>query len=269
MSRQPPRFEFGKNWRGFIERSFSEERVDISRKQMLAFLGLESLEGKYFLDIGCGSGLHSLAALRAGASRVVSFDIDPQAVLTTRKLKEYAGDPSNWDVMEGSALDPDFLNRIEPADVVYSWGVLHHTGEMWKAIRYSAALMKSDGVMFLALYQDVPHMGRPMAYWVEIKRRYNEGDWVSKKRLEWWYVWEFKIGRNLRMLPSLIKRARDYKQNRGMDLFTDIVDWLGGWPFEYAPAWQVREFVEKELSLQVAKSTVHEANAEYLLVRSK
>src|SRR5262245_28023542 len=93
MSPESVRFGFGKNWEDYIEKHFSDERVEISRKHMLSFLGLDDLKGMYFLDIGCGSGLHSLAAFRSGAQRILSFDFDPDSVLTTKKLRDIAGNP--------------------------------------------------------------------------------------------------------------------------------------------------------------------------------
>jgi len=114
------RFPFGKNWEEFLERYFSEERVLQAKKSLLDFLELPTLEGLYFLDIGCGSGLFSLAAFELGASRVVSFDIDPFSVKCCQNLHKEKGSPSNWEVMEGDILDEHFVLNLEPADIVYS-----------------------------------------------------------------------------------------------------------------------------------------------------
>src|SRR5438132_186245 len=111
------RFAFGRNWREFSERHLSEERIEIAKRQMLEFLGVGHLEGKTFLDIGCGSGIHSLSALRAGASRIVSFDYDPEAVATTALMKLQAGNPARWTVMHGSAIDPDYMRSLGQFDV--------------------------------------------------------------------------------------------------------------------------------------------------------
>ena len=62
MVKEKITFSFGKNWSEFIKKHFSEERVAVSRKHILNFLKLNDLRGKYFLDIGCGSGLQSLSA---------------------------------------------------------------------------------------------------------------------------------------------------------------------------------------------------------------
>ena len=100
-----------------------------------AFLGKEDLDNKTFLDIGCGSGIHSLAAFLSGAKLIVSFDYDPQSVAATRILHRKAGEPKNWKIMQGSVLDEEFLRTLGHFDFVYSWGVLHHTGQMWQAIK--------------------------------------------------------------------------------------------------------------------------------------
>ena len=88
MSSEPITFSFGENWDQFAARYFSDERVRIAQEHLLEFLGVPNLQEKYFLDVGCGSGLHSLAALRAGAGRIVSFDVDPASVRTTRRIRE-------------------------------------------------------------------------------------------------------------------------------------------------------------------------------------
>jgi 2-polyprenyl-6-hydroxyphenyl methylase/3-demethylubiquinone-9 3-methyltransferase len=264
MTEDTKHFGFGKNWERYIQQHYSDERVEISRKHLLDFLKVQNLEGKYFLDIGCGSGLHSFAALKAGATRVISFDYDQNAVNTAARLKEYAGNPPHWSVLQGSILDESLLEKIEPADIVYSWGVLHHTGDMWIAIRNAARLMKKTGSMYIALYTDDPYFGQPKTFWVDVKRRYNHANWFGRKRMEAWYFWTFYLQKKLNGLPGLIRQAREYKKSRGMDMYTDAVDWLGGWPFEFASVEEVSRFGTEKLGLKLINLATGQANAEYL-----
>lgn len=260
------RFGFGKNWERFIRKHFSADRVERSRKSLLAFLDMPDLKGKSFLDIGCGSGLHSLAALRSGAASVVSFDFDLNSVNATRKVRQFAGNPSHWSVLQGSVLDPVFLRTMNRADIVYSWGVLHHTGAMWEAIANASGLMKDNGLFYIALYQDRPYFDRPISFWIEIKQRYNREGWMAKRRLEFWYFWEFYLQRKWKNLPAFVRQARDYKL-RGMEMYTDAVDWLGGWPFEVATVDEVERFASEKLGLTARKVLTEQANAEFLFSR--
>src|SRR5437868_5120896 len=127
------RFEFGENWRRFLEQ-LTAERIADAEQSLRNVLELPDLEGRTFLDIGSGSGLFSLAARRLGA-RVFSFDYDPQSVACSLELRRryFDGDP-DWRIEEGSALDRDYIASLGQFDIVYSWGVLHHTGAMWNAL---------------------------------------------------------------------------------------------------------------------------------------
>ena len=257
------RFGFGKNWKRYIEKNFSEERVQISQNILLGFLGFENLEGKYFLDIGCGSGLHSLAALRAGAKKIVSFDYDPDSVLTTKRLREYAGNPEHWELYQGSILDKEFLKTIEPADIVYSWGVLHHTGNMWTALDNTAALAKSGSLLYIALYDYDIQENPPPEFWLDVKQNYNRANWFGKRGMEWWYIWNFALNKELQNVPQLLKVISGYKQSRGMAFYTDIVDWLGGWPMEFAKREDVKYWADR-MGLKILTMKTGEANTEYL-----
>ena len=258
------RFGFGENWERYLKEHFSEERVQISKEHLLGFLKMNDLKEKTFLDIGCGSGLHSLAALNAGAEKIVSFDYDPHSVAATRLLKKYAGDPENWEVKQGSILDKQFVTSIEPADIVYSWGVLHHTGDMWQAVKNTKTCMKNDSLLYIALYGDDLYFDLPKSYWVEIKKQYNLVGAIGRKKIELWYFWEFYLEKKIKNIPRLIIQAREYKKSRGMDMYRDAVDWLGGWPFEFASVEEVTKFVSQQMGLELTNLTTGQACIEYL-----
>src|SRR6185369_14036983 len=125
------RFEFGKNWSRFLA-LLDERRIKEAEDSLKRMLEVETLEGKSFVDVGSGSGLFSLAARRLGA-KVHSLDYDPNSVACTAELKRrYFPNDLSWRVEEGSALDRKYLASLGTFDVVYSWGVLHHTGKMWQ-----------------------------------------------------------------------------------------------------------------------------------------
>jgi len=262
------RYGFGKNWEQFVKRHFDPERVEISKKYMLDFLKMDNLQGKYFLDIGCGSGLHSLAALQAGAARIISFDLDPNSVKTALTLKEYAGNPPHWAVLQGSILDDTFISQIEPADIAYSWGVLHHTGALWKAFKNAAGLMKASGVFYVALYTESYMEGMPKEYWLSVKQNYNRASSFGKKVIEVQHVWRFFLYKRIRNIPRLVKQAREYKALRGMELYTNIKDWLGGWPMEYSSPEEVVDHAH-DLGLELINFKSGEANLEYIFCRNK
>lgn len=257
-------FSFGKNWEAFVERNFSDERVAISRDHMLGFLGRKELSGKTFLDVGCGSGIHSLAAFRSGAARVTSFDIDPYSVRTTRRMHELAGGPANWEVLHGSVLDAAFVSALPTADIVYSWGVLHHTGALWEALRNAATRVAPGGVFYLALYEKTEMSD----HWIRVKKRYNASGPLAKRFMEIDHVWRhFFRSRSLKNILESIRYIRTYRQYRGMEFWTDIRDWLGGWPYEPSTPEEVTAFATGELGLRVLKVKTGEANVEYLLGR--
>lgn len=263
MTEKIMRFKFGQNWENYIKKNFSDERVEISKCHLLDFLKMDNLQNKSFLDIGCGSGLHSLAAFRAGASKIVSFDFDPISVQTTLKLREYAGNPSEWKVSQGSILDDGFLRSLEPADIVYSWGVLHHTGDMWKAMDNSIQLIRPDGCFYVALYDYDIQVKPTPEFWLTVKQKYNQSEWLGKRKMELWYLWRFMLYGNPLLIPYVVFRAFRYKHLRGMALYTDIVDWLGGWPMDFAKREDVKNWAGRN-SLGIVSMKTGEANTEYL-----
>ncbi|HOD39100.1 MAG TPA: class I SAM-dependent methyltransferase, partial [Candidatus Wallbacteria bacterium] len=147
------RFKFGKNWSFFLK-SLNDERIKSAENSLLSMLEISSLKGLSFLDAGSGSGLFSLAARKQGAS-VTSFDYDPQSVECTRELKRlYFDGDGDWKIEQGSVLDRDYLGGLGAFNIVYSWGVLHHTGDMWSALANMAPLVKPGGKLYIAIYND-------------------------------------------------------------------------------------------------------------------
>ncbi|MFT3735727.1 MAG: class I SAM-dependent methyltransferase [Rhodocyclaceae bacterium] len=258
------RFGFGANWADYIDKNFSDERVEISRKHLLGFLKLDDLTGKTFLDIGCGSGLHSLAAWRSGAARVVSFDYDSNSVATTKKLRELSGSPENWTVMQGSVLDEKFVDMLPKADIVYSWGVLHHTGSMWKAIENAARCMGPSSVFYIALYSSDVYVDPSPEYWLKVKREYNVAGPLRKAWMEWCYAWKDSIRGCLIRGKSPFAHMRRYKQSRGMSYWHDVRDWLGGYPMEFAGNKETEAFAKSRLNMELIHIKAGEGNTEFL-----
>ncbi len=267
MSTHDLRFGFGKNWDDYVRKHFSEETVNISRKHLLSFLQLKDLQGKSFLDIGCGSGLHSLAALRSGARRICSVDYDLDSVATTLRLWEFAGSPAHWEVHQGSILDVDFLKALQPADIVYSWGVLHHTGRMWEAMDNVAQLGSGNSVYYIALYDYDVHLIPTPEFWLDVKQQYNRSNDWERRRLELWYVWRFMCGGTVLGIPRLLLQIFGYKHSRGMAFYNDVKDWLGGWPMEFAKRADVRDWAKRH-KLDILAMKTGEANTEYLFRRA-
>lgn len=244
-------FRFGQNWQRFLETQLNPERVQIAADSLATLLET-NLEGKTFLDIGCGSGLFSFCAFNAGAAQVISVDVDPDSVAATQSLHKQAGEPANWRVLHGSILDTALLEQLQPAEVVYSWGVLHHTGDMWPAIRNASKLVADGGIFAIAIYNRVTQGLQKSERWLRIKRTYNHSPRPVQVAMEAAYAaatWASQIlkGRN----P--VRIHREYKKSRGMALMTDMRDWIGGYPYEYATVDEIVRFCEDELGFKKRK----------------
>ena len=239
-------FSFGKNWQKFLE-SLDDEKINEAKKSLVDFLGGENkIRGKTFVDIGCGSGLFSLAAFLLGASRVVSVDIDDFSLECAKFLKEKHGSPKNWKIRKVSALDEDFIKELGAFDVVYSWGVLHHTGDMWRAIGNALTIVKSDGVFYIAIYNKNERyvFEGTSRLWVLLKQTYNKSGGLMKRGMEAVYILYFFLGLVLHGINPFAY-VRKYTSLRGMDFYTDIRDWLGGYPYEFASINEMKYFFSK------------------------
>lgn len=241
------RFEFGENWTSYL-RNLDEDRIDQACHSLASLLGLDTsskrpLEGRSFLDIGSGSGLFSLAAYRLGA-QVVSVDFDPQCVACTMQLRQRdSANESRWGIFQGSVLDQSMMRSLGMFDYVYSWGVLHHTGQMNDAIDAAASRVADNGTLAIAIYND---QGTSSRRWLAIKNFYHR--LPSMLRPLWvtlvaaWYETKFALARLSRGKNPL--PFADWKQkkiDRGMSVWYDWVDWVGGLPFEVATPDQIIE----------------------------
>jgi len=254
------RFRFGRNWASFLAH-LDDDRIAEAERSLKGFLGLESLSGKRWLDVGSGSGIFSLAARRLGAT-VHSFDFDPDSVGCTQGLRErFRPGDAGWTVERGSVLDPDYLAALGAFDFVYAWGVLHHTGSMWQAIDNVTRIVAPGGRLWLMLYLD---RGWISAFWLRVKKIYCSG--TAGRAL---IVGVFFPYYSLRyLLEDLLRlrnpraRYREYRRQRGMSMTHDWIDWLGGYPFEVARPFEVNAFCrERGLALERYRK------AEYLFRR--
>jgi 2-polyprenyl-3-methyl-5-hydroxy-6-metoxy-1,4-benzoquinol methylase len=218
-------FSFGENWSRYAQK-IDESRIAEAEKSLLRLVGREAIAGKSFLDIGCGSGLFSLAALRLGCRKLLAVDLDPKSVETTRKTLSQHAPESNWKCENISVfgLDPTELGSF---DVVYSWGVLHHTGAMYKAIAKASEMVAPQGILTLALYGKTPFCGM----WRVEKKIYSRSPKWLQVIIETVYLEVVRVRLALKG-ESLAKRRESYFQQRGMDMYYDTRDWLGGYPYE-------------------------------------
>lgn len=218
-------FSFGENWSQYAQK-IDATRIEQAEQSLLRLVGRENIEGRTFLDIGCGSGLFSLAAVRLGCKQLLAVDLDPKSVETTRRTLSLHAAGGNWECRNVSVfeLDPAAMGTF---DVVYSWGVLHHTGAMYKAIAKASKMVAPNGMLTLALYAKTPFCG----LWRIEKKIYSRSPKWVQKVIESVYIEVVRLRLALKG-ESLKKRREEYWKQRGMDMYYDTRDWLGGYPYE-------------------------------------
>jgi len=234
MTDSKPVFEFGKNWASFSE-LLNPERVDQAQDSLKNLLGTADLRGKTFLDIGCGSGLFSIAAVRMGAT-VLGIDLDPISIETSQQnAQNWLKDPSKVSFQAASVLDSAQLDKLDYFDIVYSWGVLHHTGNMKQALKNAAKRVKPGGSFIISIYNR--HFTSPI--WALIKKTYNGLPDFGQRALIWLFTPVIFFAKWIVTRKNLLEM-----HGRGMDFMHNVIDWLGGYPYEYASVSEIQTILE-------------------------
>lgn len=226
-------FDFGANWQAFSAALVDEERLATAMRSLQELLGRERLDGLSVLDVGCGSGLFAIAAHRLGAARVVGIDINPRSIAASEQNRTRLSPGASIQFLQASALDQKAMTALGSFDLVYAWGSLHHTGAMWEAIRLTAARVAPTGTMVLALYKR--HSTSPV--WHAIKWFYNRVPALVQRAMIPLFAAIIYIAK------LLVTRRNPLEKQRGMDFWYDVIDWVGGYPYEYASVAEVEQFV--------------------------
>jgi SAM-dependent methyltransferase len=226
-------FDFGSNWEAFSEQRIDGQRLTSAVHSLSALLQRDALKGLSFLDVGCGSGLFAVAAYKLGAGRIVGIDINPRCITVSERNRDnlVAGAPITF--RSASALSPEVLDSLGQFDLVYAWGSLHHTGAMWDAIRNVTRRVSPGGTLVLAIYNK--HITSPV--WRMIKWLYNQLPGFAQRLMV------ILFGGIIYVAKFLVTRRNPLDKERGMDFWFDVIDWVGGYPYEYAAPEEVKDFV--------------------------
>jgi len=226
-------FAFGKNWASFAA-LVDAAAIEEAQRGLSKLIPNEGFQGRSFLDIGCGSGLHALAAARLGVARILAVDIDPDSVGTTRALLSGHKIGIPWQADEISVFDL-YPARQGTFDIVYSWGVLHHSGDMWAAVETASALVGPGGLFVFALYRTTSMD----PFWKREKRWYSRASPFAQRLARGCFIAAYRVAHARSHQGRFGDFVANYRSARGMDFYHDVHDWLGGYPYETALAAEV------------------------------
>ncbi len=229
------RFEFGQNWTRFLA-TVNDARVLRAEASLKAMLGLDTLAGLTFLDIGCGSGLFSLAARRLGADR--TFVRLRSAVGSLQPQAEGALPSRRRRLAHRVGIGPRCRLSRKPSPFRHrlllgcpSPHRCHVAGA-----RACAASRAANGKLFIAIYND---MGSQSIRWRQLKRLYAKLPAAVQPLYACAVSAPEEAKGFLRAVPSgrpqdYVATWTKYERNRGMSRWRDIIDWVGGYPYEFA-----------------------------------
>lgn len=227
-------FDFGKNWASYTEKVMDEKRIDAAVVSLESLLAGESISGRSFLDVGCGTGMFSVAAARLGAHPILGIDVNPLCAEVSQRNQDHYGAKADARFQTLSVLDNEKILALGRFDVVYAWGSLHHTGRMWDAVRNAASRVGPGGTFVLAIYNRHWTSGA----WTWIKVIYNRSPkWLKP-------LWAGLFSAVIYVAKFAATRKNPLQMLRGMDFYHDVIDWIGGYPYEYASIEEMKRFVE-------------------------
>lgn len=236
------RFSFGRNWKKY-SKLITKERLAKAELHLKDRFQVQNFQGK-FLDIGCGSGVFTVSALNLGAE-VKGFDFDMKSVETSRKvLTQFSGGNTRWEIGQGDILTSKHNEDISNSDFIYSWGVLHHTGNMNLAIENIATNAKLGSKWVIAIYND---LGNESKMWTKLKKLYVDYPPLRPFLLAYSY-YRFWAKQQIRLAIHLRNPFDGWKNyaidSRGMSAWYDLIDWAGGYPFEVASVDWIKNKIE-------------------------
>jgi SAM-dependent methyltransferase len=230
---QTRHFNFGKNWQQYSSHAFDLEAFEAAKNSLLALIERHDIKDKTFLDIGSGSGIFALAAHALGAKQVLGIDVSPEsvqaAVTNAQRLGMQNVTFKQKNILSTSAAE------VGTFDIVYSWGVLHHTGQMWPAIARASALVNPDGLFVIAIYNK--HWSSP--WWTGIKYTYNRAPRLIQQAMIWFFYGL------IYMVKWITTGSNPLRRRRGMNFYYDVIDWIGGYPYEYASTPEIVDFMQR------------------------
>jgi len=232
------KFSFGKNWQQYSNRFLSQQKISEAEKSLKKTFGWANFLGKTFLDVGCGSGIFSIAAANLGSEKVIGFDIDPISVKTAELNKErfLENEKNKVEFKQASVLNPNIVNELGVFDIVYAWGSLHHTGDMYTALGIISKAVRKKGIFCVSIYnKDITSPA-----WLYIKRIYNKAPSLIKALMLYLFAFVIYIAK------LIYTRKNPIKKDRGMSFFYDIVDWLGGYPYEFATKDEIVNYLKSK-----------------------
>ena len=229
-------FDFGKNWREFSDKALDDCRFASAFASLEELMPAGRLKGATFLDIGCGSGIFAIAASIAGARKVIGIDVSKTSIETSISNMQKFAPQSDITFYHKSIFDAD-VAQMGRFDIVYSWGALHHTGDMRRAIDIACDLAGPGSLLVLAIYNK--HWSCGM--WKRIKWFYNHVPGFIQQVMVWGFYFVIATAKLVVTRRNPFRRKR-----RGMSFYYDVVDWLGGYPYEYATKEEVTNYVKNK-----------------------
>lgn len=257
LSRERVKWSFGQNWEKYL-RKITPERLQEAKESLMAAFDGRDFRGKTFLDIGCGSGLFSLAAHELGAT-VTSIDVDPHSIRCAEILR---GDRQGWKVLQRSVLT---ASDLPTSDLVYSWGVLHHTGDLKSALWAALRCVGDGGVACIALY-NTPRLPRVQ---LALKRTYNRLPTILRPIMTANYALAWIAAHAALRHETPRSFIGNYARNsRGMSFWRDCEDWLGGLPCDFTEPEAFTTLLPEGFTVVRTVLRSRGANHEYLIERA-